>query len=142
MTGLLVQAAAVADGAGEAAAVAAAEEAVAAAAGGAGGVGVAAVIIKHPGVSAAKALAYDYGPGRRSRSTTIRGGWLARWPGGIGGHSGRAMQAKLREDGDTVAGKRGRVIRLAVSAAPQGRVLSDREWAGIAGRVVGVHRGR
>ncbi|OBJ73869.1 hypothetical protein A5643_00330 [Mycobacterium sp. 1274756.6] len=47
------------------------------------------------------------------------------------------MQEKLRADGDTLAGKRGRVIRLAVAAAPQDRVLSDREWARIADRVVG-----
>lgn len=103
--------------------------------------GVAAVIIKRTrGVNAAKALAYDYGPGRRQEHHNPR-----RLAGTVAGRDwrvrGRAMQAKLREDGDTAAGKRGRVIRLAVSAAPQDRVMSDREWAGIAGRVVGEFTG-
>lgn len=98
------------------------------------------IIKRTRGVSAAKALAYDYGPGRRQEHHNPR-----RLAGTVAGRDwrarSRAMQAKLREDGDTVAGKRGRVIRLAVSAAPQDRVLSDREWAGIAGRVVGEFTG-
>jgi hypothetical protein len=104
-------------------------------------VGVAAVIIKRTrGVSAAKALAYDYGPGRRQEHHNPR-----RLAGTVAGRDwrarGRSMQIKLREDGDTAAGKRGRVLRLAVSAAPQDRVMSDREWAGIAERVVGEFTG-
>lgn len=98
------------------------------------------IIKRTRGVSAAKALAYDYGPGRRQEHHNPR-----RLAGTVAGRDwrarSRAMQAKLREDGDTAAGKRGRVIRLAVSAAPQDRVMSDREWAGIADRVVGEFTG-
>lgn len=98
------------------------------------------IIKRTRGVSAAKALAYDYGPGRRQEHHNPR-----RLAGTVAGRDwrarGRAMQTKLREDGDTAAGKRGRVLRLAVSAAPQDRVMSDREWAGIAERVVGEFTG-
>lgn len=98
------------------------------------------IIKRTRGVNAAKALAYDYGPGRRQEHHNPR-----RLAGTVAGRDwrarGRAMQTKLREDGDTAAGKRGRVIRLAVSSAPQDRVMSDREWAGIADRVVGEFTG-
>ncbi|GAT06204.1 uncharacterized protein RMCFA_6315 [Mycolicibacterium fortuitum subsp. acetamidolyticum] len=103
--------------------------------------GVAAVIIKRTrGVHAGKALAYDYGPGRamehhrpRRVAGTVAGrDWRAR---------ARTMQAKIRDDGDNVSGKRGRVIRLAVAAAPEDRVLSDRDWSTIARRVVGEFTG-
>lgn len=103
--------------------------------------GVAAVIIKRTrGVSAAKALAYDYGPGRTMEHENPR-----RVAGTVAGRDwrdrSRAMQAKLRGDGDTVKGRRGRVLRLAVSAAPEDRVMSDRDWAEIARRVVGEFTG-
>ncbi len=99
--------------------------------------GVAAVIIKRTrGVHAGKALAYDYGPGRAMEHHNPR-----RVAGTVAGRDWRArartMQTKIRGDGDNVAGKRGRVIRLAVSAAPEDRVMSDREWSVIASRVVG-----
>ncbi|MCV7142900.1 hypothetical protein H7J76_27555 [Mycolicibacterium fortuitum] len=89
---------------------------------------------------AGKALAYDYGPGRamehhrpRRVAGTVAGrDWRAR---------ARTMQAKIRDDGDNVSGKRGRVIRLAVAAAPEDRVLSDRDWSTIARRVVGEFTG-
>lgn len=51
------------------------------------------------------------------------------------------MQTKIRDDGDNVSGKRGRVLRLAVAAAPEDRVLSDRDWSTIARRVVGEFTG-
>jgi hypothetical protein len=99
------------------------------------------VIIKRTrGVSAAKALAYDYGPGRAMEHHNPR-----RVAGTVAGRDwrgrGRTMQAKIRDDGDNVAGKRGRVIRLAVAAAPGDRVLSDRDWSAIAQRVVGEFTG-
>ncbi len=129
--------------------------------------GVAAVIIKRTrGVDAVKALAYDYGPGRKMEHHNPR-----RVAGTVAGRDwrdrARTMQTKLRADGDTVspseraavralqkqqreraakegkkAGRgpsagRGRVIRLAVNAAPEDRVMSDREWSDIARRVVG-----
>jgi hypothetical protein len=104
-------------------------------------VGVAAVIIKRTrGVHAGKALAYDYGPGRAMEHHSPR-----RVAGTVAGRDWRArartMQAKIREDGDNVSGKRGRVIRLAVAAAPEDRVLSDRDWSTIARRVVGEFTG-
>ena len=71
------------------------------------------IIKRTRGVSAAKALAYDYGPGRRQEH-----------------HNPRRLAG-------TVAGRDWR----AVSAAPQDRVMSDREWAGIAERVVGEFTG-
>ena len=114
------------------------------------------IIKRTRGVDAGKALAYDYGPGkamehhnpRRVAGTVAGRDWRVR---------ARTMQAKLREDGDTVraprgprkrpapgqkrtrgpAGSQGRVIRLAVSAAPEDRVMSDRDWSHIANRVVG-----
>ena len=96
----------------------------------------AAVIIKRTrGVSAAKALAYDYGPGRAQEHANPR-----RVAGSVAGRDWRAraaaMSAKLRDDGDAAAGKRGRVLRLAISAAPGDRVMSDAEWAQIARRTV------
>lgn len=98
--------------------------------------GVAAVIIKRTrGVHAGKALAYDYGPGRAMEHHNPR-----RVAGTVAGRDwkqrARTMQAKIRDDGDNVSGKRGRVIRLAVAAAPEDRVMSDREWSSIAQRVV------
>ena len=123
------------------------------------------IIKRTRGFDAGKALAYDYGPGkamehhnpRRVAGTVPGRDWRVR---------ARAMQAKIRDDGDTVspsqraavrawqkqqrdrakegkkgtrgpAGSRGGVIRLAVSAAPGDRVMSDREWSDIARRVVG-----
>lgn len=104
--------------------------------------GVAAVIIKRTrGVDAGKALAYDYGPGRAMEHHNPR-----RVAGSVAGRDwrarARAMQAKIRADGDNVAGRRGRVIRLAVAVAPQDRVLSDRDWSVIAQRVVGEFTGK
>ncbi len=94
------------------------------------------IIKRTRGVSAAKALAYDYGPGRAMEHHNPR-----RVAGTVAGRDwrdrARTMQAKIRDDGDNVAGKRGRVIRLAVSAAPEDRVLADREWSEVARRVVG-----
>lgn len=98
------------------------------------------IIKRTRGVHAGKALAYDYGPGRamehhrpRRVAGTVAGrDWRAR---------ARTMQAKIRDDGDNVSGKRGRVIRLAVAAAPEDRVLSDRDWSTIARRVVGEFTG-
>lgn len=93
------------------------------------------IIKRTRGVDAAKALAYDYGPGRAMEHHNPR-----RVAGTVAGKDwrgrARAMQEKLRADGDTAAGKRGRVIRLAVAAAPDDRVLSDREWSRVATRVV------
>lgn len=98
------------------------------------------IIKRTRGVHAGKALAYDYGPGRamehhrpRRVAGTVAGrDWQAR---------ARTMQAKIRDDGDNVSGKRGRVIRLAVAASPEDRVLSDRDWSTIARRVVGEFTG-
>ncbi len=94
------------------------------------------IIKRTRGVDAGKALAYDYGPGRAMEHHNPR-----RVAGTVAGRDwrgrARTMQAKIRDDGDNVAGKRGRVIRLAVSAAPGDRVMSDREWSDIARRVVG-----
>ncbi len=94
------------------------------------------IINRTRGVDAGKALAYDYGPGKRMEHHNPR-----RVAGSLAGRDWRArartMQAKLRADGDHGPGKRGRVIRLAVSAAPGDRVMSDREWSDIARRVVG-----
>lgn len=94
------------------------------------------IIKRTRGVSAAKALAYDYGPGRAMEHQNPR-----RVAGSVAGRDwrnrSRAMQEKLRADGDTGKGVRGRVIRLAVSAAPEDRVMSDREWGDVARRVVG-----
>ena len=103
--------------------------------------GVAAVIIKRTrGVHAGKALAYDYGPGRAMEHHNPR-----RVAGTVAGRDwrqrARTMQTKIRDDGDNVSGKRGRVIRLAVAAAPEDRVLSDRDWSTIARRVVGEFTG-
>lgn len=103
--------------------------------------GVAALIIKRTrGVHAGKALAYDYGPGRAMEHHNPR-----RVAGTVAGRDwrdrARTMQAKIRDDGDNVSGKRGRVIRLAVAAAPQDRVMSDRDWSSIAQRVVGEFTG-
>jgi len=93
------------------------------------------IIKRTRGVHAGKALAYDYGPGKADEHHNPR-----RVAGTVPGRDWRArasaMQAKIRADGDHVPGKRGRVIRLAVAAAPQDRVLGDREWAAIAHRVV------
>lgn len=93
------------------------------------------IIKRTRGVSATKALAYDYGPGRAQEHANPR-----RVAGSVAGRDwrarARAMQAKIREDGDDRKGTRGRVIRLAVSAAPQDRIMSDREWGQIARRVV------
>jgi len=104
-------------------------------------VGVAAVIIKRTrGVDAGKALAYDYGPGRAMKHHNPR-----RVAGTVAGRDWRArartMQTKIRDDGDNESGKRGRVIRLAVAAAPEDRVMSDRDWSTIARRVVGEFTG-
>ena len=98
------------------------------------------IIKRTRGVDARKALAYDYGPGRamehhdpRRVAGTVAGrDWKAR---------ARTMQTKLRTEGDATEGKRGRVIRLAVAAAPGDRVMSDREWSTIARRVVGEFTG-
>jgi hypothetical protein len=103
--------------------------------------GVATVIIKRTrGVHAGKALAYDYGPGRAMEHHNPR-----RVAGTVAGRDWRArartMQTKIRDDGDNVSGKRGRVIRLAVAASPEDRVLSDRDWSTIASRVVGEFTG-
>lgn len=98
------------------------------------------IIKRTRGVHAGKALAYDYGPGRAMEHHSPR-----RVAGTVAGRDWRArartMQAKIREDGDNVSGKRGRVIRLAVAAAPEDRVLSDRDWSTIARRVVGEFTG-
>lgn len=69
---------------------------------------------------------------RRVAGTVAGRDWRAR---------ARTMQTKIRNDGDNVSGKRGRVIRLAVAAAPGDRVLSDRDWSAIAQRVVGEFTG-
>lgn len=93
------------------------------------------IIKRTRGVHAGKALAYDYGPGKADEHHNPR-----RVAGTVPGRDWRArataMQAKIRADGDHLPGKRGRVIRLAVAAAPQDRILGDREWAAIAHRVV------
>ncbi|CAM5737929.1 hypothetical protein MAUB1S_03000 [Mycolicibacterium aubagnense] len=93
------------------------------------------IIKRTRGVDARKALAYDYGPGRADEHHNPR-----RVAGTVPGRDWRArarvMADKIRADGDHVPGKRGRVIRLAVAAAPQDRILGDREWATIAHRVV------
>lgn len=98
------------------------------------------IIKRTRGVHAGKALAYDYGPGRAMEHHSPR-----RVAGTVAGRDWRArartMQAKIRDDGDNVSGKRGRVIRLAVAAAPEDRVLSDRDWSTIARRVVGEFTG-
>lgn len=98
------------------------------------------IIKRTRGVHAGKALAYDYGPGRAMEHHNPR-----RVAGSVAGRDWRArartMQAKIRDDGDNVSGKRGRVIRLAVAAAPEDRVLSDRDWSTIARRVVGEFTG-
>lgn len=100
------------------------------------------IINRTHGVDARKALAYDYGPGRAMKHHNPR-----RVAGTVAGRDWRArartMQAKIRDDGDNVRSKRqGRaVIRLAVAAAPEDRVFSDREWSTIARRVVGEFTG-
>lgn len=98
------------------------------------------IIKRTRGVHAGKALAYDYGPGRAMEHHSPR-----RVAGTVAGRDWRArartMQTKIRDDGDNVSGKRGRVIRLAVAAAPEDRVLSDRDWSTIARRVVGEFTG-
>ncbi|MCV7316204.1 hypothetical protein H7J77_11715 [Mycolicibacillus parakoreensis] len=87
-------------------------------------------------MDAARALAYDYGPGRAMEHTNAR-----RVAGTVPGRDwrarGRMMQTQLREAGDTRPGGPQRVWRLAIAAAPEDRIMSDREWAGIADRVVG-----
>lgn len=99
------------------------------------------MIIKRTiGVSAGKALAYDYGPGRaqehhrphRVAGTCLGSGWRAR---------AASMDAELRKNGDNQRGSKGRVIRLAVAAAPEDRVLTDREWGRIAERTVNGYTG-
>jgi len=94
------------------------------------------VIIKITrGVSAVRALAYDYGPGRinehhrprRINGTVAGRDWRAR---------ARTMQSQLRDAGDARKGGQQRVYRLAVRAAPGDRIMSDREWSAIAGTVV------
>lgn len=98
------------------------------------------IIKRTRGVHAGKALAYDYGPGRAMEHHSPR-----RVAGTVAGRDWRArartMQTKIRDDGDNVSGKRGRVIRLAVAAAPEDRVLSDQDWSTIARRVVGEFTG-
>lgn len=98
------------------------------------------IIKRTRGVHAGKALAYDYGPGRAMEHHSPR-----RVAGTVAGRDWRArartMQTKIRDDGDNVSGKRGRVIRLAVAASPEDRVLSDRDWSTIASRVVGEFTG-
>ena len=93
------------------------------------------IIKRTRGVSAVAALAYDHGPGRAQEHTNPR-----RVAGSVGGTDwrdrARAMQAKLRADGDAEKGRRGRVIRLAIAAAPGDRIMSDREWGQIATRVI------
>lgn len=87
------------------------------------------------GVSAANALAYDYGPGkanehhqpRRVNGTVAGRDWRAR---------SRAMQTQLRDAGDARKGGQKRVYRLACRAAPGDRIMSDREWGAIAHQVV------
>ena len=101
------------------------------------------MIIKRTiGVSASKALAYDYGPGRaqehhrphRVAGTCVGSDWRAR---------AARMDARLREHGDNTPGSKGRVIRLAVACAPEDRVLTDRQWARIAHQTVdGYTKGR
>ena len=96
----------------------------------------AALIIKRTiGVCASRALAYDYGLGKsmehhrphRVAGTTPGENWRER---------ARIMDTQLRMRADMQRGKKGRVIRLAVAAAPQDRVMSDREWAAIASQTV------
>lgn len=98
------------------------------------------IIKRTRGVDARKALAYDYGPGRAMEHHDPR-----RVAGTVAGRDwktrARTMQTKLRTEGDATEGKRGRVIRLAVAAAPGDRVMSDREWSTIARRVVGEFTG-
>ena len=101
------------------------------------------MIIKRTiGVSASKALSYDYGPGKAQEhhrphrvAGTCRGThWRAR---------AAHMDAQLREHGDNRTGGKGRVIRLAVACAPEDPVLSDRQWARIAHQTVdGYTKGR
>lgn len=88
------------------------------------------------GVSASKALAYDYGPGRSQEHHNAHR-VAGTSPGRDWRHRARGMQEQLRADGDTRANSPRRVWRLAVSAAPEDRILSDREWGAIATRVVG-----
>lgn len=87
------------------------------------------------GVSAVRCLAYDYGPGRRQDHANPR-----RVTGTVPGRDwrarSRAMQAALRDGGDAREGGQPRVYRLACRAAPGDRIMSDREWAGIAEKVV------
>ncbi len=114
------------------------------------------IIKRTRGVDAGKALAYDYGPGKAMEHHNPR-----RVAGTVAGRDwrdrARTMQEKIRTDGDNVraprgrarpaaagqkrtrgaAGSRGGVIRLAVAAAPDDRVMSDRDWSDIARRVVG-----
>lgn len=93
------------------------------------------------GVNAQAALRYDYGPGRSMEHQNAR-----RVAGTVPGRDwrerARGMQRSLRDAGDTAPGGPRRVFRLAVSAAPEDRVMSDRDWANIAERVVGefTHR--
>lgn len=87
------------------------------------------------GVNARAALAYDYGPGKANEHRDAR-----RVAGTVPGRDWRArahgMQAALRDGGDTRPDRPRRVWRLAVSAAPEDRVMSDRRWAEIATRTV------
>lgn len=92
------------------------------------------------GVSASRALTYDYGPGRAQehhRPHRVAGTCMGRdWR-----ERARRMDTRLREHGDTARGSKGRVIRLAVAAAPEDRVLTDREWGRIAARTVDGYTG-